>query len=113
MDVRQECMDNDADAGWPLETWTAALLADLRQGGYTPAAWVRFLDCSWRRARETARRETLLVQAWRRLSLTILAGSALPLAIAWRRHGAEPAGRMGRLLVAGLAWQQADAYVHL
>jgi phosphatidylglycerophosphate synthase len=89
------------------------LLADLRQGGYAADAWVRFLVCSWRRARETARRETRLVQAWRRLTLAILAGSALPLTIAWRRHGAAAAGRMGGLLVAGLAWQQADAYVHL
>jgi hypothetical protein len=55
----------------------------------------------------------LLVQSWRRLSLTMLAGSVLPLAIAWRRHGAERAERMGGLLVAGLAVQQADAYVHL
>jgi phosphatidylglycerophosphate synthase len=100
-------------AGWPLDPWTDALLAELRQGGYAPAAWARFLACSWRRARGTARREVRLVRSWRRLSLAIAAGSALPVAVAWRRHGAAAAGRMGGLLAAGLAWQQADAYVHL
>jgi phosphatidylglycerophosphate synthase len=74
---------------------------------------VRFFGCSWRRARETALRQVPLVRSWRRLSLAITASSALPVAIAWRRHGAAPAGRMGGLLAAGLALQQADAYVHL
>jgi len=111
--VKQGCMGSDTDSGWPLETWTAAVLADLRQGGYTPATWLRFLVCSWRRARETARREARLARSWRRLSLTIAAGSAIPLAFAVHRHGARRARHMGGLLAGGLAWQQVDAYLHL
>ncbi|MGH2388893.1 MAG: CDP-alcohol phosphatidyltransferase family protein, partial [Chloroflexota bacterium] len=107
------CMSSGAAAGRPLEAWTAALQADLRQGGYTPAAWARFLACSWRRARETTRREALLVRSWRCLSLTIAAGSAIPLAFAWRRYSPRQARRMGGILLVGLVLWQADGYVHL
>jgi phosphatidylglycerophosphate synthase len=89
------------------------LLADLRQRGYTPGAWISLLSASWSRAQDTARCEAPLVQAWRRLSLAVLAGSAVPVTLAWRHHGPRHARRMAAVLGAGLVWQQADAYVHL
>ncbi|HVA91799.1 MAG TPA: CDP-alcohol phosphatidyltransferase family protein [Chloroflexota bacterium] len=100
-------------AGWPLEPWTIQLLADLQAGDYQPTAWVRFFHESWRRARATARHYPALLDAWRNLSLAVLAGSAVPLTCAWRRYGSRPARRMGGMLLAGLALQQADAYIHL
>jgi phosphatidylglycerophosphate synthase len=105
--------ESGPDLGWPLEPWTVELLLELRRWDYTPAAWSRFLANSWSRAQDTARRERALVQAWRRLTLAIAAGSALPLALTWRRHDAKKARRLGRMLALGLALQQADAYVHL
>jgi phosphatidylglycerophosphate synthase len=108
-----ESSESSPDLGWPLEPWTVELLRELRRWGYTPAAWRRFLANSWIRAQDTARRERTLVQAWRRLTLAIAAGSALPMALTWRRHGPKKARRLGRMLALGLALQQADAYVHL
>lgn len=101
------------DDGWPVEPWTAQLLADLRAGDYRPAAWTRFLADSWHRARATARHSSSLVKSWRYVSLLVMAGSAAPLAFAWRRHGPRQARRMGGLLLVGVVLQQADGYVHL
>ena len=96
-----------------MEPWTIQLLADLQAAGYRPLAWVRFFNESWRRARATASHHPTLVEAWQNLSLAVLAGSAIPLACAWQRHGPRTAGRMGGLLLAGLVLQQGDTYVHL
>ena len=104
-------MSSGSDSGWPLEPWTVQVLADVRQRGYTPAAWAGLLASSWQRAQETAHRETALVRAWRRLSLALLAGSTCP-SRAWRR-GPRHGRRMGMLLLVGLGWQQANAYLHL
>jgi len=106
-------MRSESDPDWPLEPWTVQVLGDVRHRGYRPAAWARLLASSWQRARETAHREAALVQAWRRLSLALLAGSTVPLALAWRLHGPRHGRRMGTLLLAGLGWQQANAYLHL
>jgi len=106
-------METETEPAWPLEPWTAELLAELRRHRYTPAAWASLFGASWDRSRATARREAGLVRSWRRLTLALLAGSACPLALARRTGGARQARRMAMPLLAGLLWQQADAYVHL
>lgn len=106
-------MESATDPAWPLEAWTAELLAELRRYRYTPAAWASLFGASWDRSRATARREAGLVRSWRRLTLGLLAGSACPLAMAWWTGSARQARRMAMPLLAGLLWQQADAYVHL
>jgi len=106
-------MSNEVDAGWPLEPWTVQLLGDVRRRGYTPGAWMLLLGSAWRRTQDTARRETALVHAWQRLALALVTAAALPVALAWRRQGPRRACRMGCVLMAGIAWQQADTYLHL
>jgi len=106
-------MSSGSDSDWPLEPWTVQVLGDVRQRGYAPVAWAGLLASSWQRARETAHRETALVGAWRRLTLALLTGSTAPIAFAWRRCGPRHGRRMGTLLLVGLGWQQANAYLHL
>ncbi len=47
------------------------------------------------------------------MALAMLAGSALPVALTWRHHGPRHACRMGSLLMAGIGWRHADAYLYL
>jgi len=96
-----------------MESWTIQLLADLRAAGYRPSAWLRFFKEAWHRARATGRDHTALVESWRILSLVVIAGTAGPVALTWRRHGSRPARRFAGLVLAGVVLQQADAYVHL
>jgi phosphatidylglycerophosphate synthase len=77
------------------ERWTASELDKLRAGGYTPAAWGRFLRASLTRAADTRRRRPGLARQANRWSLFWLlaagASRARPLRtflprVPWRRE---------------------------
>src|SRR5438270_9881273 len=77
------------------------IMCELRESGYRPAGWRRFLARSWRQSRTTARAHPRLVRDWRRASAWLLcstlAALVLDAALAGARLGPRDADAEGHV----------------
>lgn len=97
----------------PRNEFVIALLTDLRQRRYSPAAWGRFLAESWRKSRATAQSHPDLSRSWARVSLVITLLAAGVLSLIWLLEGQQTALRLLPALLICIMLQQGDVYVHL
>lgn len=89
------------------------VLDELRERGYRPRAWTRFLAHAWRQSRITAAAHPDLAASWARTTVTLVGGTAAALAYEARLGQMETARRALPLTALCFAYQQFDVYAHL
>jgi CDP-diacylglycerol--glycerol-3-phosphate 3-phosphatidyltransferase len=96
-----------------LSPFVRGLLDDLRNEGFTPAAWARFLMRAWEQSCATAEAHPALTRSWARSAASLTAAQAGVLAMESLIGDSVSAGRAAPGALLWMAWANFDCWAHL